>query len=83
MSGKVALNDRCGCYKHLDSVEETNLSSFLINCAKLDCPYTRKEGITIAQEVVNEKGIKANVTTNWWKFLVSRHPELSLRVEYE
>ena len=82
MSGKVALNDRRGRYKHLDSVEETNLSSFLINCAKLDCDCTRKEGITIAQEVVNEKGIKGNVTTNWWKFFVSRHPELSLRVEY-
>ena len=30
--------------------------------------------------MVNEKGIKANVTTSWWKSFVSRHPELSLRV---
>ena len=54
---KVALNARHGCHKHLDSVEETNLSSFLM---KLSCAHIRKEAIIIAQQVVNEKGIKAN-----------------------
>ena len=28
VSGKVALNARCGRHKHLDSVEEMNLASF-------------------------------------------------------
>ena len=49
MLGKVALNARLGHHKHLDSVEETNLSSFLIKCGKLDCARTRKEATTIAQ----------------------------------
>ena len=34
-----ARHDR---HKHLDSIEETNLSSFLINCEKLGCARTRK-----------------------------------------
>ena len=80
VSGKVALNARRGRHKHLDSFEEINLASFLINCSQLGCARTRKEAISIAQQAVNEKGTEANVTTSWWKSFVSRHPELSLRV---
>ena len=79
MSGKVAFNARRGRHKQLDSVEETKLLSFLIKCGKLGCAHTRKEATTITQEVVNEKGIKANITTSWWKSFVSRHRKLSLR----
>ena len=79
MSGKVALNARRGHHKQLDSVEETNLLSFLIKCGKLGCAHTRKKATTVTQEVVNEKGIKANITTSWWKSFASRHRKLSLR----
>ena len=64
MLGKVSLNVRCGYNKHLDAVEETNLASFLINSVKLGSAHTRKEAIIIAQQVVNEKEIMANVTTS-------------------
>ena len=79
-SGRVALHARRGRNKHLDSFEEESLASFLINCANFGCARTTKEAIGIAQELVDQKGKEAKVTSSWWKSFLSRHPEISLRV---
>lgn len=80
VSGRVALHAHRGRNKHLDSFEEESLASFLINCANFGCARTRKDAVSMAQEVVNQKGKEAKLTTSWWKSFVGRHPEVSLRV---
>ena len=79
-SGKVGLNAKSGRHKHLDTIEEQDLESFLINCAFLGCARTKKETLAIVQQAVKQKGLDVNVSSGWWKSFLGRHPTLTLRV---
>jgi len=66
-------------YAYLTDEEEQELASFLTEVAKIGYPRTKKEVLTIVQQIVNSTGIAADVTKGWWDRFVKRHPSLTLK----
>ena len=79
-SGKVGLNAKSGRHKHLDTIEEQDLESFLINCAFLGCAHTKKDTLAIVQQAMKQKGLDVTLSSGWWKSFLGRHPALMLRI---
>lgn len=61
MSGKIALGAHPGQDPYL-STEEEELASFLVQTAKIGYPHTKSQVLALVQQMVNEKGIDANVS---------------------
>ena len=76
--GKREFGAKSG-YAYLTDEEEQELASFLTEVAKIGYPRTKKEVLTIVQQIVNSKGIAADVTKGWWDRFVKRHPSLTLK----
>ena len=51
------------------------LASFLVQTAKNGYPHSRSQLLSLVQQIVDGKGIKA---TGWWERFVNCHPQLSL-----
>jgi len=66
INGKVKLGARSGPPPYLTVAEEEELVSFLIGCAAVGYPHTRKDVLTLVQHVINTKGIKSKVIDGWW-----------------
>lgn len=81
VSGRVRLDGSSGPPRHLNIHEEEELAKFLIGCAEIGFPRTRKQVITIVQDHLNRKPYKSmkRVTYGWWQRFRERHPNLSLR----
>ena len=79
-SGKTAEDARSGPQPYLSPEEEEELTSFLLQAAKIGYPYTRKQIIALVQQIVHNKGITTTVTNGWWERFLKRHPQLTLRV---
>ena len=79
ISGKVRFGAKSGPTPYLTMPEEEELVSFLFRAAKIGCPHTKKKVLYIVQQIINKKGIKAQVTAGWWERFKGRHPEVVLR----
>ena len=80
VSGKVAYGAKCGPDPYLDLEEEEELASFLIRSAEVGYPHTKKQTFALVQQMLDKKGIEANVTNGWWERFKSRHPSVTIRV---
>ena len=74
------MRARSGPPSYLTIEEEEELTSFLLELAKIGYALTRKEVIAIVQRVVDSKNISAIVSNGWWERYVNRHPQITLRV---
>ena len=77
---KLNLGLNQGGEPYLSIDEEEELVSFLVECAKIGYPHTRKQVIALVQEIINEKGIKSIISEGWWERFKSRHPLITLTV---
>ena len=77
--GKVLSGAKCGNPKYLTDGEEAELHRFLLRCAAVGYPRSRKDVITIVQKACNSKGRDVHVTHGWWESYCKLHPDLSLR----
>lgn len=80
VSGKIAFGARPGRQPYLTLEEEQEFVSFLVECAKIGYSHTRKQAITLMQEIINKKGIETTLSEGWWERFKSSHPSITLRV---
>ena len=78
-SGRVLSGATSGPKTYLDSSEEDELVQFLIGCAEIGYPKSRKQVLALVKRLLVKKGITAAVTSGWWESFCSRHPNLTLR----
>lgn len=71
--GKVLPGARCGTPKYLTDAEESELVRFLVRCAEIGYPKSRKCVIALVQTVCNKKGLKVTVSHGWWESFSRRH----------
>lgn len=77
--GRVLPGAKSGNPKYLSDAEEAELYRFLLRCASVGYPRTRKDVVAIVQRVCNSKGLDIQVTHGWWESYYKRHPDLRLR----
>ena len=77
---KVPLKARSGPPSYLNTEEEEELTSFLLEMAKIGYAHTRKQVIALVQQIVESKGISTVVSSGWWERYIKRHPQIALRV---
>ena len=77
---QVPLKARSGPSSYLTPEEEEELTSFLIEMAKIGYGHTRKQIIALVQQIVESKGIETVVSSGWWERYIKRHPQIALRV---
>ena len=81
VSGRVTHGVKPGPRPYLSPNEEKELGAFLKDCSKIGYGKTRRDVLSIAQSVANEKGIlKSNrISEGWWRRFLERQNDLSLR----
>ena len=77
--GNVLPGARSGNPKYLSDTEEAELYRFLVRCAAVGYPRSRRDVIAIVQRVCDSKGKEVHVTHGWWESYCKRYPELRLR----
>ena len=80
VSGKVEHGAKPGRSALLSAEEEEELVSFLIKCARIGYPHTRKQVMSLVQSIAKTKGIETTVSEGWWERFKRRHCEISLRI---
>ena len=77
--------NHAGPRPYLSAEEETELGTFLMNCASVGYGKTRKDVLLIAESVAKEKDIlkKECITSGWWNRFLKRQGDLSLRQSVE
>ena len=80
VTGKIKYGARPGRPPYLTIEEEEEFVSFLVECAKIGYPHTRKQAMALMQEIMNEKGITTTISEGWWERFKGRHPSITLRV---
>ena len=76
---KVSGACRPGSEKYLSTIEEEELSHFLLGCAAIGYPRTRQQVVTIVQQHIWKKGIEKEVTSGWWQQFRERYLHITLR----
>ena len=66
ISGRVVHGKKSGPQPYLTLAEEEELASFLIGCASIGYPRTRKDVLCLVQEVMDAKGLRSTVSSGWW-----------------
>ena len=81
ISGRVQNNTKPGPAKYLSDKEESELSTFLKDCAAVGYGKTRREVMRIAELQAKRKGVlrKERISSGWWRQFSSRQGDLSLR----
>ena len=79
-SGKIEHGAKPGRGAYLTSEEEEELVSFLIKCAGIGYPHTRKQIMALVQGITKAKGIETTISDGWWERFRQRHSEITLRV---
>ena len=77
VSGCIVHGATSGKPQYLSDEEEELLVRFLLKCASIGYPRSRKEVIGIVQNVCDKKGLIVEVTHGWWEGLCHRHPNIS------
>ena len=73
------IDMKAGPKPYLTTEEEEELMIFLDVHAKIEYPYTRKRVLGIVQDIVNTKGIEAEVSSGWWDSFHKKNPLVVLR----
>ena len=76
----MQFGSRSGPSPYLTKEEEEELVTFLLRCANIGYPHSRKQVLAIVQNVVDAKGKNVSVTCGWWDVFCKRHSALSLRM---
>ena len=76
---RLCNGKKSGPPPYLTCAEEQELVSFLLGCAAIGYPRTRKDVLAIIQDVIDSKGIKRTVTYGWWTGFKKRHDCIALR----
>ena len=82
VSGKVVHGTKPGPKPSLTSVEENQLSNFLVDVAKAGYGKTRKQIMGLAESVARDKGRmtgQKKISDGWFRRFMTRQPQLSLR----
>ena len=79
ISGRVKNGAKPGPPQYLTTGEEEELASFLLEASRIGYPHTKKQVLAIVQQIVEDKGITANVTEGWWQRFHGRHPRLTMK----
>lgn len=79
VSGRVTRLAKPGPKPYL-TMKEEELVNFLLKCACLGYPHTRRQIIVIVQEILNKRRTEPiAVTIGWCERFIDHHPNLSLR----
>ena len=79
---RTSLHNRDGVKPgYLSTEEETELAEFAIETASVGCGHTRKQIMTVAENVAKDKGIlqKDRISVGWYDKFMKRQNYLSLR----
>ena len=79
VSGKIQFGCKSGPKTYLTSDEEEELENFIIRCARVGYPHTKKQILALVQEIVDGKGIETTVSNGWWERFCARHPKVTLK----
>lgn len=81
LSGRVKHGTKPGPSRYLSTEEEKELADHLVEVAKVGYGKTRKQVMTIAENVAKEKSMlrKKRISNGWWRRFRERQPQLSLR----
>ena len=64
----------------MDLEEEEELASFLIRSAEVGYPHTKKQTFALVQQMLDKKGIEANVTNGLRERFKNRNPNITTRI---
>ena len=67
ITGKVMFGARSGPDPYLSLEEEEELASFLVQTAKIGYPHTKKQILSLVQQIVDSKEIDTTVSNGWWE----------------
>ena len=73
VSGRVLSGTTSGPAIYLNSSEEEELVRFLLGCAEIGYPESRKQVLALVRRLLVKKRITAPVTSGWWESFCSRH----------
>ena len=79
ISGRTLHGAKSGRSKYLSDEEEDILVKFLLKCASIGYPRSRKEVIALVQWFCDSRDMNVQVTHGWWEKYCLRHPEISVR----
>lgn len=71
-SGKVQHGCRPGAPSYL-TVQEEELTAFLMRCAAIGYPHTIAQVLAIVQQIMESKGIDREVSHGWWQRFCQRY----------
>lgn len=80
ISGRVLPGAVNGRAKYLSDEEEQELARFLMRCASIGYPRSRKQVIAIVQRSCRSRGMKVHVTHGWWEAFCHRYPAITSRI---
>ena len=78
LTGKVEHESLPGPKRYL-SMEEEEIVSFLIRCAKIGYPHIRHQVMGLVQKIISSKDIQTVLSDGWWERFKKRHPSITLR----
>lgn len=76
---QVLPGSRSGHLKYLNDAEEAELYRFLVRCAAVGYPRSRKDVIAVVQRACDSKGMDVHITHGWWESYCRRFPDLRSR----
>ena len=76
VSGKVQFGACPGPSPYLSRSEEEKLASFLVQVARIGYPRTKRQVLSLVQQILESKGIEALVTNGWWERFATDIPRL-------
>ena len=80
IKGKVVHGVKPGTKQYLSMEEETELAEFAVKDASVGCGQTRKQIMSIAENIAKDKGILCNyrISQGWYEKFIGRQTYLSL-----
>ena len=78
VSGRVEFGSHSGPACYLTD-EEEELVNFICGCASMGYAKTKKDILTVVEEIGASKGRQVHVSNGWWEAFKQRHPYLALR----
>ena len=81
VSGRIAHSSKPGPKPYLTSNEESTLSSYLKQCARVGYGKTRRDVLSLVQNAASEKGVlrSGQVSQGWWRRFLEQQKDISLR----
>ena len=81
LSGRVSHGTKSGPMPYLSVTEEAQLSTHLLDAAKIGYGKTRRDVMCLVETYVRQKGVLkgSSITDGWWQKFMKRNPSLRLR----